>query len=231
MPDDPLHDLPLDLLGALPRDRPLTEKGEATRARILDAAVELLRERGYDKTTMRAISRAASVSLGSAYHYFESKEHLIQAWYGRSLAEHVKAAEKVLAEETDFRKRLVGVMRAKIDSSEPYHRFAGVLFKTAADPKSPLNPFSPASGPVRADATALFEEVVRGAKLKVPADLRAELPRMLWMYQMGIILFWIHDDSPKRVRTHKFIEGTGGLVARLVKLASNPLLAPLRKTA
>jgi hypothetical protein len=46
---------------------------------------------------------------------------------------------------------------------------------------------------------------------------------------MGIILFWIHDDSPGRRRTYTLIDHTVDLVARTIGLASNPLLSPLRR--
>src|SRR5690242_9768333 len=119
-----------------------TPKGEQTRAVILNSALDLLQEHGYEKTTMRAIARRAGVSLGNAYHYFGSKEHMIQAFYQRLHEEHLAALRPVLARETSLKARLFTVMRLKISTLEPYHEFAGVLFKTAADPHSPLNPFA-----------------------------------------------------------------------------------------
>lgn len=52
------------------------KKSEVTRARILDAALDLFRCQGFEETTMRGIAAAADVSLGSAYYYFQSKEDL-----------------------------------------------------------------------------------------------------------------------------------------------------------
>ena len=123
------------------------------------------------------------------------------------------------------------MIRLKIDTLEPYHEFAGVLFQTAADPQSPLNPFAHASAPVRRDSIKLFEELVAGSKARVPADLRAELPYLLWLYHMGIILFWIHDSSRKQIRTYRLIDQTVDLLDRLISLASNPLMRPVRKRA
>jgi AcrR family transcriptional regulator len=206
-----------------------TPKGEQTRALILTTALELFRERGYEETTMRAIAQQAGVALGNAYYYFKSKEHLIQAFYARSHEEHLAASRPILEQESDLKARLQGVLRAKISTSEPYHRFSGILFKTAADPQSPLSPFSPASHPTRQESTALFADVLFGSKTKVPQDLAEELPNLLWMYQMGIVLFWIHDSSPGRARTYRLIDHTVDLVARTIGLANVPLLSPLRK--
>ena len=207
-----------------------TAKGEQTRALILETALELFRERGYEETTMRAISERAGVALGSAYYYFRSKEQLIQAFYGRTHQEHLADADEVLRTERTLHGRLLGVMRAKLRTIEPYHRFAGILFRTAADPESPLNPFSEESLPARREATELFAEVVRGAEdKKLPKDLEAELPELLWTYHMGIVLFWIHDRSPGRVRTWRLMERTVDLVARLIGLSTLPLMGPIRK--
>src|SRR4029434_9033064 len=119
-----------------------TPKGEQTKAAILRSALDLLREHGYEKTTMRAIAKKAGVSLGNAYHYFGSKEDLIQAFYHRLHEEHLAALRPALAQESSFKARLFAVVKSKIVSLEPYHEFAGVLLKTAADPHSPLNPFA-----------------------------------------------------------------------------------------
>jgi AcrR family transcriptional regulator len=206
-----------------------TTKGEQTRAAILETALDLFRERGYEETTMRAIAERAEVSLGNAYYYFRSKEHLIQAFYSRLQDAHLAASADILDSEPEFKVRLLGVMRAMIRTTEPYHRFAGVLFRTAADPESPLNPFSVDSEPARRQSIALFTRVVEGSSLRVPADLKRELPYLLWLYHMGVTLFWIHDSSPGTSRTYRLIDRTVDIVVRLIGLASNPLMRPLRK--
>jgi hypothetical protein len=77
-------------------------------------------------------------------------------------------------------------------------------------------------------AVSLYAEAVEGAVgLKVPADLRAALPELLWLYQMGVVLFWVHDDSPGAHRTYALVDGTVPIVARLVGLARYRLLRGL----
>lgn len=213
--------------------RPTGKPGKADRTRrlILETALRLFRERGFDGTTMRAIAEEAGMSLGSTYYYFASKDHLIQPYYGRSHAEHLIACESALRDATDLKERLRGVLRTKIETSQPYHRFAGQLFKTAADPASPLSPFSPESMPVRQEATELMALVVEGSDAKISAGLSEELPNLLWLYLMGIILFWIHDDSPACARTFKLIDRTVDIVARLIRLSSLPPMQPLVRGA
>ncbi|HJT26703.1 MAG TPA: TetR family transcriptional regulator [Pyrinomonadaceae bacterium] len=208
-----------------------TVKGDQTKALILETALEMFRERGYDNTTMRAVAEKAGVSLGNAYYYFRSKEYLIQAFYQRLHDSHIEVALPALEHEKTLKARLLTVMRTKIDTMKPYHQFAGVLFKTAANPESPLNPFADDSDPVRQQAIELFEKVLEGTSARIPKDLKAELPYLLWVYSMGIVLFWIHDSSPKHRRTYRMIDHTVDLLDKLIHLASNPFMRPLRKQA
>ncbi len=216
--------------GAGARTRGRTAKAEATRARILDAAVELLREEGYPAMTMRAIAERAGVSTGNAYYHFASKDDLVQAFYMRTHEEHLVVAQPAIATARGFEAKLAALMDTKLETLEPYHAFAGALFQSVADPNSPLNPFSEASRPVRAEATRLFEDVVAGARLKVPKDLAAELPELLWTWHMGIVMYWVHDASPGRRRTRKLVASSIAIISKLVTVSSLPLMKPLRRS-
>ena len=83
----------------------------------------------------------------------------------------------------------------------------------------------------RNESIALFARVVEGSNDKVPKDLKVELPYLLWVYHLGVILFWIHASSAGRARTYRLIELTVEIVVKLIGLASNPFMRPLRKTA
>ena len=61
-----------------PMHKPRKRNPEATRARILDSARQLLTE-GDGRIEMSWVAKAAGVSQGLAYHYFESKEGLLTA--------------------------------------------------------------------------------------------------------------------------------------------------------
>jgi AcrR family transcriptional regulator len=197
-------------------------KSEQTRELIAKTALRLFRERGYEATTMRAIATEAGVSVGNAYYYFASKEELIQLYYEHSQDDHTEACQTILANEREFRARLLGVLRARIDTLQPYKEFAGKFFKYAAEPSSPLSPFSAESGPVRDAAIAVYREVVEGSTLKTDAEIKADLPELLWLYSMGVILHWVYDGSPDAAKTYRLVERTVPLIDKLVALARVP---------
>ncbi len=199
-------------------------RGEQTRAQIVEAALRLFAERGYERTTMRAIADEAHVAVGNAYYYFGSKEHLIQGFYDQMQRQHMAASEAVLARTTNFADRLSGVMHAWLDVAAPYHEFAAQFFKNAADPSSPLSPFSEGSAAARDGAVSVMRRVVDGADLSVDRELRAALPELLWLYQMGIVLFWVHDASSGARRTRVLIDRTVPLAERIIRLSRSRLL-------
>ena len=226
----------VDELGPPDLDRPDGQrarrrgsKGEQTRHAIAEAALRLFREQGYEATTMRAIAKEAWVATGNAYYYFGSKEELIHAYYARNQAEHARACRPVLDSEPRLGPRIQGVLRALIDVQAPYHGFAAKLYKHAADPSSPLSPFSPASSPTRAAAISLYAEVIDGARIRVPAGLRTRLPELLWLYSMGIVLYWVHDTSPGCAKTYRLIDLTAPLAERLIRLARLPVLRSMTR--
>ncbi|TMC77460.1 MAG: TetR/AcrR family transcriptional regulator, partial [Chloroflexi bacterium] len=195
---------------------PKTRRGETSRAAILSAALDLFQERGYEATTMRSIAERTRVSLGSSYHYFPSKEHLVLEFYRHTHELHAAAIAPLLRRDKDLAARLRGTMRSVVVTCEPCHAVAGSIFSTVANPSSPLNPFGAAAKPLRDEVVALYAEVVRGSDARIPADIAEMLPLTLWLYQMGILYFWIFDRSPGRLRTLEVIDETTDLIVRLI---------------
>lgn len=200
-------------------------KGQQTRQLIVDTALRLFSEHGYEATTMRAIAAQAGLSVGNAYYYFPSKQHLVQAYYDHSQDLHAAVARPLLDRETELEARLLGVLRARVDTMQADKSFAVDFFRFAADPQSPLSPFSDESARVREMSVGLYVEAVAGSQgLKVPPDLRKALPELLWLYQMGVVLFWVHDASPGSAKTYALVDRTVPLVVKLVGLARYRLL-------
>lgn len=215
------------------RARPKTGKSEQTRALILATAMRLFQERGYDKTTMRAIAQEAGVSVGNAYYYFESKEFLIQGFYDLMSHNHARVAASRMEGVRDFARRLDIALASWLDCAAEYHEFAAQFFRTAADPDSSLSPFSKESHPARDTAIALFRDVLTGSDLspKLDAELAELLPDLLWLHLMVIVLYWVFDRTPDTARTREFVRRSTPLVARVISLSRYRLFRPLVRDA
>jgi len=209
----------------------VTHKAGETRSRILSAALALFRERGFDQTTMRDIAAAADVAIGAAYYYFESKEALVMAFYGEASKSMHEQIEIALGKKTDLKARLRAVVDVKFEYFGPNRKFLGALLRHAADPEHPLSPFSAETREIRERDMQHFSEALVGSNLRLPEDLQPHLPKLLWLYQMGLILFWIYDRSPEQIRTQRLVDKSLGIVTSVLKLSKSPFLRPVRRTA
>jgi AcrR family transcriptional regulator len=205
-----------------------TEKGEKTRSAILDSALHLFREQGFDATTMRDIARHAGVALGAAYYYFPSKEAIIQAYYEVVQAEHNRRVSEALAadQRMDLKQRIQLAMHSKLDIVQKDRRLLGVVFRYAGEPDHPLSCLGPATAPTRRESMEVFRRAIGEEQL--PRDLEQLLPIALWALQMGVLVLFLYDDSPNQRRTRKLVDGALDLTVRCLSLAKNPLLRPIR---
>jgi AcrR family transcriptional regulator len=80
------------------------ERGQATRAHLVDVATRLFAERGYDGTSIEAVLAEAGVSRGSLYHHFPGKDALfwavlegVAARVGQQLADATRDAPDPVA--------------------------------------------------------------------------------------------------------------------------------------
>lgn len=64
------------------RRRPKGDKRARTRARLLEAARELIREKGYERTTLQDVARRAGMTSGAIYGNFRNRDDLFMALAG-----------------------------------------------------------------------------------------------------------------------------------------------------
>jgi AcrR family transcriptional regulator len=72
------------------------KKPEIRSAELLDCAQRLFFERGYDSTTVNDIIREAGLSKGAFYHYFASKEALLEALSVRMTRDFIDDLQPIL---------------------------------------------------------------------------------------------------------------------------------------
>ena len=85
---------------------PQTEGNEARRRGMLQAAAELIAERGFGETRIADVAKRAGTSSGLVIYYFGTRDRLLVDALRYSEETYYDAAAKVLGEEQDFRKRL-----------------------------------------------------------------------------------------------------------------------------
>jgi len=206
-------------------------KSEETGQRILESALALFREEGFDAATMRGIALKAGVATGAAYYYYPSKEAIVMDFYRRACDDMQPKIGAALENARGLEARLRELIRVKLDHFGPNRGVLRTLLRNGADPKHPLSPFSPETKEIRDIDIAWFETILTDCGMRIPRDLEPQLPGVLWFLQMGVIFFWVIDDSPAQVRSARLLELAAKSAATLVRLSGLPLMRPVRKAA
>ena len=206
-----------------------TSKAEETSGRILAAALELFRQEGFDKATMRSIAEKAQVATGAAYYYYSSKDAIVLDFYQRSCDEMQEKLQYAFENTKGLEAGLRELIRVKLSHFAPNRDVLRALLRNGADPQYPLSPFSTETKHIRDIDIEWFRRIVDKSVQRIPRDLLPTLPGVLWFLQMGVIFFWITDDSPRQARTERLLPLACKIAATLVRLSSLPLMRPLRK--
>jgi AcrR family transcriptional regulator len=112
-------------------------RGESTRSDLLTAARRLFAQRGFDGTSIRAVTREAGANLGAVTYHFGSKRALYAAVLEqglRPLAERVRAAA---ASEGTALERMLRVVESYFDHFESHPDLPHLLLQEVAAGKKP----------------------------------------------------------------------------------------------
>ena len=197
-------------------------KSDDTRLKITETAIASFRERGYEQTTIRLIADEAGISVGNAYYYFPTKNHLVQELYLRVQGEHLARVATAFGATTDISKRLEIALLAGLDALAPYHDSAPGFLAAAISPTSAVSPFGEDAAVPREMAIRVFQDVVSGSSNTIPADLKRQLPELLWMAYMALALFWVYDNSAGQAKSRALAKGASKLFGAVLPLTRLP---------
>ena len=193
-----------------------------------EAALELFRERGFAEATMREIAARAGVASGLAYYYFESKDAIVLAYYQRAKDDLAELFEGAQTGGT-----LAARLQAIIETKFSY--FKGPPVPRGADGacRGPASPLSPFAEPSARSANSISGSSIarsRRPRRRCRRTWRRTSRKILWFYQMGLVLFLIYDRSPDQRRSRELLEKSLKVVVMLLKLSNLPLLKPARRS-
>jgi AcrR family transcriptional regulator len=199
-------------------------KRDTTRRLILERALRLFQKRGVERTTMRDIAGAAGLSLGAAYYHFASKEALLFAYYADNQGE-VEARAATYPPGLPVGEHLRRLFHDKLDTIAPTRRMLGAIVQRLADPHDPVSAFSRETREVRERSQALFEGALAGAGLD--PRTRRLAAQGLWLLQLGVMLYFVNDDSEGQARSHRLVDDLLELGTPVLGLMGTPLAQPL----
>jgi len=117
---------------ALPRS--LTRAQEARRQRVIDAAMELGLEGGYEAVQMRDVAARAHVAMGTVYRYFSSKDHLLAAALVFWVEQLDARLAQVPARGADASERVLDVLERALRAMGRQPQLVAAVFASLASP-------------------------------------------------------------------------------------------------
>jgi TetR/AcrR family transcriptional regulator, cholesterol catabolism regulator len=127
--------MPMDLKSAEKLIQPKTFKRNIenrrneSRRKILDVAMELFYEQGYEKTTTRQIIQKAGILNGSLYNKFSNKEEILTTLLSEALRDALKESEDVLRGESDIVMAFALPAALELRAASISHRAAELLYE------------------------------------------------------------------------------------------------------
>ncbi len=195
-----------------------TENKEKTRQAILRAALGLFAEKGFYRTTTKAISRKAKIAEGTLFNYFETKEDLALYFFEQELAGIIDWYERdTRTRSAPLPEKLFGIIHHLLERLSPYEDFIGAVYLRALQPSSKLSPLSLQSQ----EQNLRYLRFIRG--LLAEAAVRGEIPSVgdlgayaFGLFNLAVISYWLQDSSPGK-------EKTLALLDRCLKLGTTTL--------
>lgn len=195
----------------------------STRDHLIQVALERFNQNGFDQTSMRDLAAAAGLSLGAFYYHFKTKEEVVQVYYDSTFELFSKGATEIFAESKKFDERFIKTLRFRIKTFQENRELLVALSRAAVDPRSDLSPFGKGQQEIREKTISVFSKMIDGSDLVFNKKLAPVLPMLLWMYMMGIIFFWVYDDSVHQKKTFQVVDRLSPLIVRLIRLSRLPL--------
>jgi AcrR family transcriptional regulator len=164
----------------------LTETQHARRARIIDAALALAAEGGYDAVQMREVAGQAEVALGTLYRYFPSKEHLLASAMAREvLLLQDRLAERPPRGDTAV-ERVADVVRRATRSLQHEPNATGAMLKAFVSAE-------PSMAPVLVEVGEAMVAIISGAiHHGAPSERDRVVARSLQYVWMASLASWVN---------------------------------------
>ena len=166
----------------------LTRSQAARRSRVIDAAIELAAEGGYDAVQMRDVATRAQVALGTIYRYFSSKDQLLAAALVQWAAEMEDRLTSRPARGTTTTERVVDLLRRASRALEENPQLTAALVTAIASP-------DPAVRECQTDVSMIMVNLLSTALADLPAGERDGIMRVLSWVWFAALIGWVNGWS------------------------------------
>jgi AcrR family transcriptional regulator len=194
------------------------DQKDEIRKKLLEAAVVVMTEKGFNAATMREISSKAEFGTATIYNYFATKEKILYAYFLDKHKELVKEINVIPDFDTyTLKEKLQSHLESLLGLYLKDREFVRMAYKMMFD--SPLRTFTEFA-PVK----DIFTETIRGfMDSAIEKSEIAEHPfkgfinNVYWDYSSLMLLYWLNDESEGFSNTSQLIDMTLDIIVDILK--------------
>ncbi len=180
---------------------------------IIQTAVDLMTQHGFDGTTMKQIARAADVGDATIYKYFPTKEKLVTAYFEQAITDALTQSAKTTGQD-DFtlQERLQLVLDSLLEILLADREFVGLARgMVERAPTLLLGEQLPGKPQLKAAFIAMLEQAETSGEI-VPCGFKPSLTGLLADYVYGVIAYWLRDTSEQFANTTQMVDLSLGVL-------------------
>lgn len=186
---------------------------EKTKIKIIESAVDLIIQKGFENASLREMAKNAGVSNPTIYNYFPSKEKLLYAY-----VEHKHQQTREIIEEMEefqnfsLREQLQTLVETQLElyleDREFIVQIADMVFHSSGLKIDALY----ASNALFVETVSeLLDIAIEAGEIKEP-PFKEHLPKLFWDYYIMVVAYWIKDESEYYENTTQFIDHSLGVI-------------------
>lgn len=171
-----------------PVPRTLTRAQQARRQRVVDAAMSLALDGGYEAVQMRDVAARADVAMGTVYRYFTSKDHLLAAALVHWVEQLDGRLSQLPARGATAAERVVDVLDRALRAMGRQPRLVGAVFTALASP-------DPAAVESQQQVAVLMEGIITRAIGEPHPPNLGDRARILGHVWYSALVGWVNGWS------------------------------------
>jgi AcrR family transcriptional regulator len=149
-------------------------KKEETRSSIINYAIGLFKDKGFQQTSMEEIAEKSDVSKGTLYNYFSDKESILVGYFQSTIADYGMGIKEAITDSKDLKSKLYNLLDFKkfimgndMELSTIYLRYRmQTLFSS-----------DPFDNPNRSGFENIMLEIIKEAQDKM--EIRSDIPAII----------------------------------------------------
>ena len=160
---------------------------------ILDKALQLAAESGWERLTLQQVALAMHISLADIYHHFRTKDELVDAWFDRA---DVAMLTAQIRAELPAKERLQQAIQHWLAALAPYHKINSQMLLYKLEPG---HIHLQLGGVMRISRTVQWLREAAGLTASGVARIAQELA--LTSLFVAVFIYWLGDNSPNQQRS------------------------------